>query len=130
MSFEESRVESLATPLRLVGTRSTDEMQPGAMTSARPISSMQAIGARSVLATVARIVWHLVRLPLLALLTLLEPAVRAVFSLAMVLGVLAATVFELSAAGPRFEFLQMFAGSLGFGVALLLYYGLLALVSR
>lgn len=105
-------------------------MQPGAMTSARPVRSMQAIGARSVVAIVARIVGHLVRLPLLALLTLLEPVVRAVFSLAMLLGVLAATVFELSAAGPRFEFLQMFAGSLGFGVALFLYYGLLALISR
>lgn len=91
---------------------------------------MQAIGARSLLVTVVRIVWHLVRFPLLALLTLLEPVVRAVFSLAMVLGILAATVFELSAAGPRFDFLQMFAGSLGLGAALFAYQGLLALLSR
>lgn len=105
-------------------------MQPGALTSARPVSSTQAIGARSVLSTIARTVWHLIRLPLLALLTLLEPVVRAVLSFAMVLGVLAATVFELSAAGPRFEFLQMFAGSLGLGVALFAYHGLLALLLR
>ncbi len=105
-------------------------MQPGAMTSARPVHSMQAIGARSVLATVARNVWHLVRLPLLTLLTLFEPVVRAVFSLAMVLGVLAAIVFELSAAGPRFEFLQMVVWSLGLGAALFAYHGLMALLSR
>lgn len=105
-------------------------MQAGAMTSARAVGSMQAIGARSALCTVARIAWHLVRLPLLALLTLLEPVVRAVLSFAMVLGVFAATVFELSAAGPRFEFLQMFAGSLGLGAALFAYHGLLAMLSR
>lgn len=105
-------------------------MQPGAMTSARPISSIQAIKTRSVFFTVARIVWHLVRLPPLALLTLFEPVVRAVLSFAMVLGVLAATVFELSAAGPRFEFLQMLAGSLGLGGALFAYHGLQALLSR
>jgi hypothetical protein len=48
----------------------------------------------------------------------------------MVLGVLAATVFELSAAGPRFEFLQMLAGSLSLGAALFAYHGLQALLSR
>lgn len=105
-------------------------MQPGAMTSARPNSSMHAIEARSVFFTVARIVWHLVRLPLVALLTLFEPVVRAVLSFAMVLGVLAATVFELSAAGSRFEFMQMLAGSLGLGAALFAYHGLQAVLSR
>lgn len=105
-------------------------MQPDAITSARPINSTQATEARSVFFTVARIVWHLVRFPLLALLTLFEPVVRAVVSFAMVLGVLAATVFELSAAGPRFEFLQMLAGSLGLGAALFAYHGLQALLSR
>jgi small-conductance mechanosensitive channel len=91
---------------------------------------MQPTEARSVFVTVARIVWHLLRFPLLALLTLFEPVVRAVLSFAMVLGVLAATVFELSAAGPRFEFLQMFAGSLGLGAAQFAYHGLQALLSR
>jgi len=105
-------------------------MKPGAMTSARPMISMQATEAGSVFFKVARIVWHLVRFPLLALLTLFEPVVRAVLSFAMVLGVLAATVFELSAAGPRFEFLQMLAGSLGLGAALFAYHGLQALLSR
>ena len=105
-------------------------MQPGAITSARSIRSMRSIGTRSVFFTVARIVWHLVRFPLLALLTLFEPVVRAVLSFAMVLGVLAATIFEFSAAGPRFEFLQMLVGSLGLGAALFAYHGLQALLSR
>jgi len=51
-------------------------------------------------------------------------------SLAMMLGILAAIVFELSAAGPTFAFLKMLALSIGCGVALVLYHGLLALVSR
>ena len=104
-------------------------MQPGAITSARSIRSMRSIGARSVFFA-ARIFWHLVRFPLLALLALFEPVVRAVLSFAMVLGALAATIFEFSAAGPRFEFLQMLVGSLGLGAALFAYHGLQALLSR
>ncbi len=130
MGFEESRVESLATPLRFVGTRGTDEMQPGAMANAQSVRLRPIPSALSVLAAAARIACRVVRMLLLALLTLLEPVVRAVFSLAMVLGILAATVFELSAAGSQFEFLQMFVGSLGLGAALLAYHGLLALLSR
>ena len=97
--------------------------------NALPSCPMDTIGAQSVSAAAAHLAWSVIRLPLLALLTLLEPVVRGIFCLAMVLGILAATVFELSAAGPRFEFLAMFAGSLGCGVALLVYYGLLALLS-
>ncbi len=87
-----------------------------------------AISAPSVSTAAAHRVWSMVRLPLLALLTLLEPLVRALFSLAMVLGIVAATVFELSSAGAQFEFLAMFVGSLGCGVVLLLYYGLCAVL--
>lgn len=70
------------------------------------------------------------RVLLLALLTFFEPAIRMVTSLAMLLGILAAIVFELSAVGPTFAFLKMLALSLGCGVVLALYHGLLALVSR
>jgi len=83
-----------------------------------------------VLAGAARIFWRLVRLPILALLTVLEPVVRPILSLAMVSGIVTAVVFEFSAAGGRFEFLELLVGSLGIGFALLAYYGLLALVSR
>jgi hypothetical protein len=74
--------------------------------------------------------WWAVRVPLLGILTLLEPVVRVVFGLAMVLGIFAAVMLELSAAGPRFPFLGMLAVSLCFGAALFAYYGLLALLSR
>ena len=84
----------------------------------------------TVLAAAVRLVWHFVRLPLQALLIVFEPVVRWILSLALVLGVLAAVVFEVSAVGAQFDFLQLFVGSLGFGVALHFYYALVALVSR
>lgn len=70
------------------------------------------------------------RLPLVAVLALLEPVLRAAFSLAMVLGILAAVIFELSAVGTRFPFLEILSVSLGCGLALVTYYGLLSLITR
>lgn len=98
--------------------------------NALPTLARQSTGVEVVPIAIARLIWHAVRLPIFALLTLLEPVVRGIFSLAMLLGILAATVFELSAAGAHFDFLETFALSLGFGAALFVYYGLLALVSR
>jgi hypothetical protein len=98
--------------------------------NALPNPARQSTGAQSVLTTAARAIWQASRLSLHAVLTLLEPVVRAVFSLAMLLGIIAAIVFELSAMGPRFPFLEMLALSLGFGAALFAYYGLISLVSR
>ncbi len=74
--------------------------------------------------------WQTVRLPLLALLTLLEPVVRWMLTLAMMLGIFAAVAFELSAAGPQFPFLGVLALSFACAVMLLAYYALLALLSR
>lgn len=85
---------------------------------------------RSALGNTLRLLWRLVRLPLLGVLTLLEPVVRYIFSIVMVLGIITSVVFEISAAGPRFPFLAMLALSFGFGIALFLYYGLIALLSR
>lgn len=79
--------------------------------------------------TTVRMLGKAVRLPLLGILMLLEPFVRFVFGGAMVLGVFASIAFEISAAGPRFPFLAMLGLSLGFGVALFLYYGLVSLLS-
>jgi hypothetical protein len=95
-----------------------------------PIPARQTTGARFVLTAATHLIWQVGRLPLLALLTLLEPVVRAVCGLAMVFGVIAAIVFEFSSVGPRFPFLEMLVLSLGFGLVLLAYYGLLSLVSR
>lgn len=78
----------------------------------------------------ARLLWNAARIPVLAILLLLEPAVRFICSLALVLGFFASVMFEISAAGPRFPFLWMLALSLGSGVVLFLYYGLIALLSR
>jgi len=79
---------------------------------------------------VARSIWKALRLPLVGMLMLLEPAVRYICSLALVLGIIASLAFEMSAVGPRFPFLGMMTISLGFGVVLFLYYGLIALLSR
>jgi hypothetical protein len=67
--------------------------------------------------------------PILALLMLLEPVVRWICSTALVVGMLVSLVFELSAVGPRFPFLAGMGISLGFGVLLVLFYGLISLVS-
>lgn len=74
--------------------------------------------------------WWIVRVSLLGLLMLLEPVVRTVLGLAMVLGAVAAVAFEISAVGIRFSFFEMLWLSFGCGVALCLYYGLIALLSR
>jgi hypothetical protein len=79
---------------------------------------------------IPRLLWNVLRFPLLGILLLLEPVVRYTFSVAMVLGIITSVAFEISAAGPRFPFLAMLALSFGFGIALFLYYGLIALLSR
>ena len=78
----------------------------------------------------ARLFWNAIRIPVLGVLLLLEPAVRIVCSCALVLGVFASVVFEISAVGPRFPFLAMLGASLGFGVLLVLYEGLIALFTK
>ena len=72
----------------------------------------------------------IVRLPLVAVLLLLEPVVNVVCGAAAVLGVLIAVAFEFSAVGPRFPFLQVTAISLSFGAFLILYHSALALLVR
>ena len=63
-------------------------------------------------------------------LALLEPVIRFVCILALLSGIIAASVFELSAVGPSVPILGMLSASLGFGFALIAYYGLFSLVSR
>lgn len=82
------------------------------------------------LTTIARIVLLVGRVPLAAVLAIFEPVIRAVLSFAMVLGFVAALVFEISAVGPQFPSFAVFALSLGCGLTLVAYHGLLSLVSR
>lgn len=80
------------------------------------------------LVALTRFSWHIGRASLIVMLTCLEPFVRVTCSLAMFLGMVAAVVFEISAVGPGFSLLGMFAASLGFGLALAAYYALLGLL--
>jgi hypothetical protein len=77
-----------------------------------------------------RFFWNAIRIPVLGALVLIEPVVRIVCSCALILGIIASVVFELSAVGPRFPFLVMLGASLGFGAFLVLYEGLIALLSK
>jgi hypothetical protein len=82
---------------------------------------------RPFLATAVRVLWNVVRLPIAAVLLALEPIVGLICGLGLVLGVLACILFEISAAGQRFPLVKMLSISLGFGVILFLYYGLLSI---
>lgn len=77
-----------------------------------------------------RIAWTAVRLPLLALLTLLLPFVQTVCAGLMLIGIVVSIAFKISAAGPHFPFWQMIGISLGFGAFVIVYYGLIRLLSR
>jgi hypothetical protein len=85
--------------------------------------------SHSALGALARVL-AIIRLPIVAVLLLLEPVVNVVCGAAAVLGVLVAAAFELSAAGPRFPFLQVTAVSLACGVLLILYHSAIALLVR
>ena len=76
-----------------------------------------------------RWVWHLVRLPLVALLVILEPIVSLVCGGLALLGVLMTVFFKLVAA-PHFPMGMMFSISLGFAVLFVLYEGTIRVLSR
>ena len=78
----------------------------------------------------ARAIWNLVRLPILAILTLLEPVVRIVVSLLMILGIVVTIVFEVSAVSAQFPLSTMIIIILSLGAILVGYYALMALLSR
>lgn len=88
------------------------------------------LDSRPLLNRLARALSTVLRLPIVALLLLFEPVVNVVCGAAAILGVLIAVVFELSAAGPRFPFIQVASISLAFGVILVLYHSVLALLVR
>jgi hypothetical protein len=77
---------------------------------------------------VARLCWHAARLSVVSMLMLFERSVMAVCSVALNLGVIASVAFEISAVGLRFPFLAMLGVSLGFGIFMLLYQALIALL--
>src|SRR5690242_1577022 len=83
-------------------------------------------GARAL----ARGVWHLVRLPLLALLIVLEPIVSAILVFCAMVGTITALVFRLATTLPDFPFWGMLGVSLGCAGALALYHGLMRVLTN
>jgi hypothetical protein len=77
----------------------------------------------------SKLTWGIVRAPILAVLTLIEPVVTTILAMAMTLGVLVSAFFEFSAVGPRFPFTAVVTASVGCGAALVLFHGLIALLS-
>lgn len=91
-------------------------------------ASTHIVRGRSLFGGALRVLWNVVRAPVLIVLVFCEPIVGVVCAAVMILGVFVSIVFEISAAGPRFPFIGMMAASLGFGVFLLLYHGVIALL--
>jgi hypothetical protein len=85
---------------------------------------------RSVATGGLRLAWDVVRLPLLAVLSLLAPLVQTVCAGLMLIGVVVSIPFRISAAGPHFPFWHMIGISFGFGAFVIVYYGLIRLLSR
>jgi hypothetical protein len=77
---------------------------------------------------VIRWLWHVVRLPIVMLLVILEPVVALVFGAFALLGILTTIFFKLIAA-PHFPTWTMLAISISFGLALVLYEGAIAVLS-
>ena len=77
-----------------------------------------------------RLLWQVVRLPLLSVLSLLEPVVCFVLASLAILGVVAALVWKLSTTTPSFPLWGMLAFSGGALALLALYYALIRLLSR
>lgn len=86
--------------------------------------------SRSFLLGVGRVLWNVIRVPIVAVLLLLEPVVSFVCSLGLVLGIFTCIVFELSAVDPKFPLGKMLVFSFGCVVVLFLYEAVLSLFVR
>lgn len=71
---------------------------------------------------------HVIRLPIVMLLVILEPVVALVCGALALLGVLTTILFKLIAA-PHFPTWTMLAISISFGLALVLYEGAIVVLS-
>ncbi len=74
-------------------------------------------------------IWRLVRLPIVTLLVILEPVVSLVFGGLALLGVLM-TLFDTLIRLPHFPTWTMLTLSVGFGLAVRLYRGLILILAR
>lgn len=85
--------------------------------------------ALGLLAGLFWIVWQAVRLPVLALLTILEPIVSTVLVAAALLGTLTAFFWKLTSDRPDFPFFGVLALSVGCFLLLGLYHGVIHFLS-
>lgn len=85
--------------------------------------------ALGVLAGVLWLIWQAIRLPLLALLKILEPIVSTVLAAAALLGVLTALFWKLASDRPHFPFFGVIALSVGCFLLLTLYHAAIRLLS-
>lgn len=76
-----------------------------------------------------RLTWHALRLPVLALLVVMEPFVRVILTSIAALGVFTALFFEFLVRLPHFPFGLMMGLSAGFALLLVPYYGAIRLFS-
>jgi hypothetical protein len=76
------------------------------------------------------LLWLAIRLPVFTFLVILEPVVRVLLATIALFGILLSFFFKFSGAAPHFPFWLMLAMSVGFGLALVAYNGLIRLFSR
>jgi hypothetical protein len=77
-----------------------------------------------------RLTWRGIRLPLLAVLKILEPVARLVLAGVALLGILLAFFFEFSGAAPRFPFWLVFGLSLSCGVLVIVLSAVMRRLAR
>jgi hypothetical protein len=97
--------------------------------SSRLLAERRLAIAGGLLRGTLRLLWHAVRLPLLMLLTILEPVVRFLLGALALLGVLTTLFFKFYGV-PHFPFALMLGVSVGFGLMLAGYYALLQVLGR
>ena len=85
--------------------------------------------ARDIPAVVLRLLWHLVRLPVFALLVLAAPLVRLALGALGLLSLLAALFYEFFSPLPHPPFWTLLGFAVGCGLTLLLYERLVRLFS-
>jgi len=96
----------------------------------RPASTTEFEYNRSLLRGLGRVLWNMIRVPIVAILLLLEPVVSFVCSAGLILGIVTCIVWELSSAGPKFPLGKMLVFWFGCPVILFLYHALLSLFVR
>lgn len=85
--------------------------------------------ALGVLAGLLWLIWQAIRIPVLALLTILEPLVSTILVAAALLGTLTGFFWKLASNRPDFPFLGVLALSVGCFLLLTLYHGAIRLLS-